>query len=98
MTDRTEAVRLVLAEGGEMTNEEVARSVKERFGIKMKPGTVAVLRATLRWKEAEAQRRALSSRRGWSRIVLDWWRGAVCDSRRWIMAWFGSNNNAGASS
>jgi hypothetical protein len=56
MTDRTEAVRLVLQEGGEMTNEAVAQAVEAHFGIKMKPGIVAVLRASLRWKEAEAQR------------------------------------------
>jgi hypothetical protein len=47
-----------LQECGEMTHEEVARSVKERFGLDLKPGIVAVLRATIRWKEAEAQRRA----------------------------------------
>jgi hypothetical protein len=58
MTDRTEAVRLVLEGRGEMSNEAVAEAVEARFGISMKPGIVAVLRATLRWKEAEAQRRA----------------------------------------
>lgn len=57
MMDRTEAVRLILAEGGEMTNEAIAQAVQARFGISMKTGIVAVLRATLRWKEAEVQRR-----------------------------------------
>ena len=58
MTDKTEAVRLVLAEGGDMPNEALAEAVKARFGMEMKPGIVAVLRATLRWREIEAAKRA----------------------------------------
>lgn len=59
--DKYDAVRLVLEEGGEMTNEEVAVALKERFGLDMKAGIVAVIRASFRWQEVVAGKMAESA-------------------------------------
>jgi hypothetical protein len=58
MVDRNEAVRLVLAEGPGMTNEQVAAAVLERFGLEIKPGIVGVIRASFRWQEVIAGKMA----------------------------------------
>ena len=62
MPDKTEAVRLVLADDPEMTNEAVAEALKARFGMEMKLGIVAVVRASFRWQEMAASQRAVAAR------------------------------------
>ncbi len=62
MVDKNDAVRQVLAGNGDMTHEAVAEALKERFGIEMKPGIVAVIRASFRWQEVVAAKKAESAR------------------------------------
>ena len=57
MTDRTEAVRMILQENGDLSNEAVAEELKARFQMEMKPGIVAVIRASFRWLEMAASQR-----------------------------------------
>jgi hypothetical protein len=54
MADKAEAVRLLLAEDGGMTNEALAEALKARFGLDVKPGIVAVIRASFKWREVVA--------------------------------------------
>ena len=59
--DMIEAVRLALAEVGDVTAEELAAFVKDRYGVTVGPNFVPVIKATLRDKERMAvarQRRA----------------------------------------
>jgi hypothetical protein len=62
MVDKTEAVRLLLAEDGGMTNEALAGALKARFGLEVKPGIVAVIRASFHWQEVVAAKTAESAR------------------------------------
>ena len=54
-----EAVRLALAELGNVKSEELAAFVKDRYGLTVQPRFVPVIKATLRDKErmAEAQQK-----------------------------------------
>ena len=59
--DKIEAVRLALAEVGNMTAEELSAFVKVRYGVTVEPKIVPIIKATLRDKErmaAAQQRRA----------------------------------------
>jgi hypothetical protein len=46
--NKIEAVRLALKELGEVTNENLVVFVQSRFGVKVDPKMVPVIRATLR--------------------------------------------------
>ena len=59
--DKIEAVRLALAEVGDVTAEELVAFVKARYGVSIRPKIVPIIKATLRDKErmtAAQQRRA----------------------------------------
>ena len=50
-----EAVRLALAEVGDVTADELAAFVKARYGVTVEPRFVPVIKATLRDKERMAE-------------------------------------------
>ena len=59
--DKIEAVRLALAEVGDVTAEELVAFVKVRYGVTVEPKIVPIIKATLRDKErmeVARQRRA----------------------------------------
>lgn len=56
--DRVQAVREAVAELGEVSNERIAEAVEAQTGIKLKPGLVAVIRASFRWEELVARKQA----------------------------------------
>ena len=59
--DKIEAVRLALAEVGDVTAEELAAFVKARYGVTVEPKIAPIIKATLRDKErmeVARQRRA----------------------------------------
>ncbi len=64
--DKVEAVRLALAERGDLPAEELATFVKARFGVVVGPRLVPVVRAVLRDGEmlAAARERRESGGRG----------------------------------
>ena len=49
--DKIEAVRLALVEVGDVTAEELAAFVKDRYGVTVEPRIVPIIKATLRDKE-----------------------------------------------
>jgi hypothetical protein len=49
--DKLEAVRLALAECGDVPAHELVERVEARFGLKIEPRFVPLLKATLRGKE-----------------------------------------------
>ena len=49
--EKVEAVRLALAELGDVSGEQVAAFVQERHGLKVAPGIVSVIKAMFREKE-----------------------------------------------
>ena len=60
--DRMEAVRLALAEIGDVTAAELVMFVKDRYGVNVEPRIIPVIKATLRDKERmDAARRKRSS-------------------------------------
>jgi hypothetical protein len=63
--NKVEAVRLVLANCGEVPAHELAALVESRFGVKIEPKLVPLVRAILRDKErlaaARQKREAASS-------------------------------------
>ena len=62
MVDKIDAVKRLLAEDGGMTNEVMAEALRARFGLEVKPGIVAVIRASFRWQEVVAAKMAESAR------------------------------------
>ena len=58
MVDRNEVVRQLVAEDPGMTNEQMAEALRSRFGLELKPGIVAVIRASFRWQEVVAGKMA----------------------------------------
>ena len=62
--DKIEAVRLALAEVGDVTAEELVAFVKVRYGVAVQSNIVPIIKATLRDKERMAvaqQRRAAAA-------------------------------------
>jgi hypothetical protein len=59
--DKLEAVRLALAECGDVPHEELAALVEVRFGVTIEPRFVPLLKATLRGKELLAARQGQPS-------------------------------------
>jgi hypothetical protein len=49
--DKVEAVRLALAERGDLSAQELAASVRARYGVDVDPRFVPVIKAILRDKE-----------------------------------------------
>jgi hypothetical protein len=55
--EKVEAVRLALAERGDLPCEELAAFVQARFGVKVEPRLLPVIKAMLRDREALAAAR-----------------------------------------
>jgi hypothetical protein len=56
---KTEAVRLALAELGDVPAGELAAFVRSRYGVEVPPSLVPVIKATLRDKELLERARAV---------------------------------------
>ena len=56
--DKTEAVRLAVAERGDAPAEDIAEFVRERYGVEIDAAFIPVIKATLRDKERLERARA----------------------------------------
>jgi hypothetical protein len=56
--DKIEAVRVAVAELGDVPVEELGRFVRARFGLELQPAIIRVIKATIRDKELLEQARA----------------------------------------
>jgi hypothetical protein len=59
--DKLEAVRLALAECGEVAHDELVALVESRFGVKIEPKFLPLLKAILRDKELLLARQGLAA-------------------------------------